>query len=356
MPRALVGVAIACAVLGAGWLLLAGSDVGTKPSVETSVDAVDGVSSAPDVPVVADSPFAAVDPGAERAVPAGTVPDGGAGVSIPGPIASDGAAIAEVAPVVGTVDIQALGRDPMSDAEFDALLARLDADPDLLDALIQELRGESDAARIERLSLLLGDLDHPDVTALAVELAYSSDPALRAAGLDLLQRTGDGSLAERDAVVSGLLSTETDPEILMSALGAIARPGNVDASTRASMVTQVTLLTGHEEASVRRGSIEIVSRWTRDGSDTPVLLGGLTDEDASVRRGAAYAFVGHEAIDDQVRRELLRVAEDGAEALETRSAALLALRRSGAGDEAFRAELDRLQRRLDRGARGDRAG
>lgn len=344
MSRTLL-LGIGCVALGAAVLaVLLRPEEGPDAPVRDASRSVEVPAPAGD----ADSPFAVADASAPE------VEAAEAGTSIAGESAAIASGEGPVRDV--PVDLRSLGHAPMSDERFETLRARLATDPALLDALVQELRGETDATRIERLSSLLGTLDDPAVTALAVELAYSSDPALRAAGLDLLGRVDGADVIERDAVVSGLLSSETDVEVLTSALGALVRPGSVDETSRASMSTQVALLADHEDPEVRRASIGILSRWTRDGTDTPVLLDGLRDPDESVRRSAAYALADHEAVDDGVRRELLRVVRDEAESSATRIGALQGLKRAGAPADVTDEDLSRLERELNRRLRSDLSG
>lgn len=255
------------------------------------------------------------------------------------PVSSDASA--------ADVPIDRLGRDSMSD-EFQAELgAALRGDPAKLLALIDSLRADGDAERIRRLSIVLGELGAPAVDALVEELAYSSDPALVVAALDLMKRSGvDGARAR--AVVSTLLGNSSAPEVLVPALSAIARPGGASDAERQDMAGQIVLLTNHDSASVRRASVDLLSRWTSDGSDTPVLVSALRDEDASVRRSAAYSLVGHEHNTEDVLAGLLRTIEDPAEDKRVRLAAILAVQRNPGTDETQRQRVEEVLLLLNR--------
>lgn len=285
----------------------------------------------------ADSPFSTVVPAAggpaDVATAPATVVDE---VAAPGSDTGFGGA---------PVDLASLGREPLSDDDFERLAARLARDPALLQALVDEARSETDPVRLERLLRLLGDVDDPAVAALAAELVYSGDATSRELGLDLLKRVRPGD-ADAQAVVSGLLSTETEGRVLVPALTALARPGNTPPSGRAALAGQVALLTEHADPAVRRTSVDILSRWSDDGTWTPQLVSALSDTDAGVRRAAAFAFVGYPDESEPVRRGLFDVADDASADEGTRRGALLALTRMALGDDE-RARADTIERRLD---------
>lgn len=333
--RWIAGAALAaCAALSLGtWRFLPGEES------DVAREAPDGdalAELAPGDGAIEPSPFDAVD---EPSEPPAPTPDGA--------VAPDARAPAEAPRAVEPepVDVASLGRTPIGDDDFERLAERLSDDPALLQALIDEVRSETDPERLDRLLRLLGDVDDPAVAALASELVYSGDPALSPLGLDLLKRVRPGD-PDVHAVVSGLLSTETEARVLVPTLTALARPGNTARAERASLANQVALLTDHPDPAVRRTSVNILSRWSDDATHTPRLVAGLTDEDPTVRRAAAFAFVGHPDQSDGVRRELFSVAEDADNDEGTRRGALLALRRMDLGDEE-RARVVDIGHRLD---------
>ena len=238
-------------------------------------------------------------------------------------VANDGSSTApEVWP---EVDIYNLGRSSISDADFKSLTERLNADPEFLQAIINEFRLETDTARLRRLAQLLGDVNVPEVTALASELIFSGDPATRKVGLELLKYIQPGN-SEAQALVSGLLATEYEADVLVDTLTALAVPGTVDDETRVGMSEQVALLAAHPDASVRRSSIDILSRWTNDPAHTPIIVNGLQDEDRFVRQTSAYALVGHEDQSYEVIQSLMSVAADTNEVERVRRGSILALK------------------------------
>jgi len=243
--------------------------------------------------------------------------------------------------------IDRIGREAMSDEFQVSLSVVLRGDRAMLLALIDSLRADGDAERILRLSIVLGELGDPAIDELIEELAYSADPDLVVASLDLMKRSGVDDVRAR-AVVSTLLANDSPADVLVPALSAIARPGSATDGERQDMANQIALLTRHESANVRSVSIDLLSRWTSDGSDTPVLLGALQDEDASVRRSAAYSLVGHQHNAEEVVAGLLRTAEDADENEAVRKAAILAVQRSPGADVSQRQRVDEILLLLNR--------
>ena len=313
--------------------------LGTTPDgVDPIVDgrASEGETTAPDV----DSPFA----------PATDVANGGdvAETSSTEDASNlDGAEpdSSSTATPLPAVDVREIGRSDLADAEFESLAARLASDPELLAALIDEFRSETDPERRRRLALLLGDVRDPAVSVLAAELIYSGDPDSRALGLDLLGRIQPGNGDARD-MISGLLSSESDGEVLVGTLTAMAVPGAVEPGERQALAEQVSLLTSHADPSVRRTSLDILSRWSDSPEHTPLLLDGLVDGDPIVRRTAAYALVGHEDASEDVMRDLFAVVENTSEVERTRRGAILALKGMPLDDERRRL-LEDIESRLD---------
>ncbi len=200
-------------------------------------------------------------------------------------------------PTLPFLDVSQIGQAPLSDADYESLVARLKSDPALLQQLIDEFRQEQDPDRLALLARLIGEAGGPAVTQIASELIFSGDEASRELGLQLLRQVQPGNSQARD-MASSLLATEVEPQVLSSTLSALASPGTVDEASRAMLSDQVALLASHDDAGVRGISLDILSRWSTDGRDTPVLINALLDPEPRVREAAAYALVGHE--DDNV--------------------------------------------------------
>ncbi len=243
------------------------------------------------------------------------------------------------------IDVSELARTAISDEDFDALVARLRADPALLRSLVDEFRQEQDLDRRQLLMKLLGHAGGADVTLLASELVYSGNEQSRQLGLQMLQRAQPGS-AEVQQIASELLATEIEPDTLVSTLATLARPGTVDTGNRTLLADQVAVMASHPDAGVRGVSLDILSRLSVDGRDTPVLLAGLADSSERVREAAAYALVDHEDDSVAVRSSLWQLLRKPDGAKSTRSAAILALRSLTLSDEE-RDELKAIERQVN---------
>lgn len=245
---------------------------------------------------------------------------GGAQKDVTARLAQDGSD-----PLSSIPDFTTLGRSAISDADFLQLAAAFRHDPVLLQQLIDEFRQETDAKRRLALVRLLGEVGGDSVTRTASELIYSGEAESRLLGLELLQQVQPGNAAARE-IASSLLATEVEPGILVGTLTSLAKPGQVDESSRQFLSEQVAFLTSHEDATVRSISLDILSRWSNDGQYTHVLVDGLSDAEPVVRESAVYALVGLEDVSRNVIDSLLSVAVDTSEDKRTRGGAILALK------------------------------
>lgn len=243
------------------------------------------------------------------------------------------------------IDVSQLARTAISDEDFDAIVAQLRADPALLQSLIDEFRQEQDLDRRQLLMKLLGHAGGEDVTLLASELVYSGNEQSRQLGLQMLQRAQPGS-AEVQQIASELLATEIEPRTLVSTLATLARPGTVDTDNRTLVADQVAVMAAHPDAGVRGVSLDILSRLSTDGRDTPVLLAGLADSSERVREAAAYALVDHEDDSVAVRSSLWQLLRNTDEVGPTRSAAIMALSSLTLSEEE-RNELKAIERQIN---------
>ena len=233
----------------------------------------------------------------------------------------------------------------LSDDEFNNLVAILKADANLFRQLIDDFRQETDSVRKQRLAMLLGAVGGDEITGLASELIFSGDSESRALGLRLLQDVQPGNAQARD-IVSGLLATEVQPEILKDALSVVAKPGLADAQSRANMSDQVALLTSHDDDGVRSISLDILSRWSQDGRYTDTFLAGLDDQSEYVRASAAYSLANHEDPSPVIIERLLGVVRDAEELKTVKRAAVLALRSMPLAESQL-AELAALEKQMN---------
>lgn len=232
-----------------------------------------------------------------------------------------------------------------SEAELLELIDAINADPALLQLLMDHYRQELDPDLRKKLSSILGLVGGEQVTLLASELIFSGDSAQRTEGMDLLQAVQPGNPMARE-IVSGMLSTEVEPDVLIDALTALAQPGSVDAQSRALLSEQVSLLANHDDESVRGISLDILSRWTDGSAYTDVFVAALDDVSRHVRAAAVYALHDHVENPTLVAARLFSVLENTGEHPRVRSAALLSLK-SQSLSPAQRDQLERLEVELN---------
>jgi hypothetical protein len=244
-----------------------------------------------------------------------------------------------------SIDVTNLGRSGISDADFLQLADALRSDSDLLQQLIDEFRQESDTTRKAVLARLLGEVGGDSVTLTASELIYSGDAASRRIGLDLLQQIQPGNAAAR-GIASTLLATEIEPTIIIDTLTTLARPGAVDDSSRQYLSDQVAFFADHEDAAVRSVSLNILSRWSKDGQYTEVLRNGLLDVEPVVRESAAYSLVGHDNVSQALIDSLFSLAVDSTENERARRGAILALKGMPI-DDTIRQQVNAAELELD---------
>lgn len=242
------------------------------------------------------------------------------------------------------VDVTAM-RPPLSEQELGQLVRQLKNNPEFLQQLMDEFRQEIDAERKRWLASVLGEVGDEQVTLLASELIFSGDAASRSLGMNLLQDIQPGN-AEAREIVSGMLTTEIEPVVLVDALTALAKPGDVDAQSRAHLSDQVAWLTTHQDDTVRGISLDILSRWSNDARYTDVLLAGMDDTSEQVRTAAAYALVSHEDQSPVVIDRLFATLAVTEETTRVKRATILALK-SMPLTPTQQVELQAIERQLN---------
>lgn len=250
------------------------------------------------------------------------------------------------------LDLFLIGSEDISDADLEALIDRLNNDPDSLTGLINELRMEGDPERVKRLLFVVGATKNKAVLPAAEELLYSGDNGLRDKGLELL-----GRIAPVDPqamfVASNLLVSETEPRVLMAAINVIAQPGAASTEDRESVVPQITALMAHESASVRGFSLTTASRLSNNADLAPILYDGLYDTHSSVRNSAISALSNFPYRSLQANQKLLDMARDESEVLDIRQSAIKALLKSPP-DDLSQEELDAISLQIRKEKRQQR--
>lgn len=223
-------------------------------------------------------------------------------------------------------------------------VSALQASPAMLSAVLDEFSIETDPTRLDRLRLILGQLDDPALVPAAEAMIFSGNPLSAGAGLDLLRDIG-ATVPEARNVALDVLSSTQDPEMLVGATNIVVVANSDDPEITQRVVSSLSSLVQHPDASVRRASYSTLARWSNDPSITPTLLQGLTDEDSNVRKSTAYGFVGYANADSAVIEALLSTAQNASDTRRTRKGAVLALRGMPL-DESQQVRLESAQQQL----------
>lgn len=231
------------------------------------------------------------------------------------------------------IPISELGVDRwQSDEQFDALVAELDANPALLNAVLEQYQITSDPDQLARLTQLLSRFDSSEVTAVAADIARSGSTENRLAAINLL-RTVQGSNPDARDTLLGIIEDEADSRVLTRALGAFDSQASATSAQRQQLLNRATELASHQDGLVRSRSYTALAGWTDSSQLTPQILQGLSDPDNRVRRDLTYSLINYQFVDGQVKQELIRVASDGSEIQRTRRGALQALARISLTDD-----------------------
>lgn len=220
--------------------------------------------------------------------------------------------------------VQDVARGEWNDAEVNRLVDLMVGDPAFAAAIMQEFRSETDPQRLKRLALVLGELDSDELVPLAEEMLYSGNPDSTDAAFFLLNRVQARDPAARD-VAMRVLSAESNPSTLVSAINILSRPARLDDQQRNDLVNHITPLISHDDAKVRRRSYATLAKLSPDGSATDILLAGLNDPDPKVRQSITYSFISNVVDAEDVRFSLFSIAENTAETKITRQGAVQAL-------------------------------
>lgn len=239
---------------------------------------------------------------------------------------------------------QSIALERLDDATINEQAEVLRNDPVKLSAVLDEFSAEADAERLSRLRLLLGQLDDPSLVSVAESMIFSGNPVSSKEALKLLRDIGP-RVSEAQEVGVSLLSSTQDPNLLVGATNILNNSTSADSKTRESVVTSLSSLVQHPDATVRRASFSSLARWSKDPSNTPTLLQGLSDSDPSVRKSTAYGLVGYPHADASVISALLNTAENVTETRRARSGAMLALKSMSLNDSQS-ARLQAVQSQL----------
>ncbi|MEM7256320.1 MAG: HEAT repeat domain-containing protein [Pseudomonadota bacterium] len=225
-----------------------------------------------------------------------------------------------------SVDVTEVGLSPLTDEQYAQIQSQLGNDNALLDRLLEEFRYNTNPQRATQLAALLGEHNLPEVVDVAAELAYSGDPLSQRMGLDLLSRLQAQNSRARDIAIE-LLSSESDPSLLVSTMNVLAIPSNgASAEQRNALYDNTALLASHHDYRVRSHSIALIGRWNKE-QGVAVLADALADPHEQVRARAVSAMHGLTNPGTNVINRLFDIAENTNEQKTTRQSALFSLKK-----------------------------
>lgn len=249
---------------------------------------------------------------------------------------------AELAAMTAGFELEKIGIEPWSDDQFHRLTRLLKEHPEVIDYLALVYRENTDRDAMRRLAQLLGQFDTPIITDVGIELALSGETKSQRTGLLLLGKQQARNPRARNAIAD-LMSVETKPNVLSSALNAMAKPAKINSAEQRDLLDRFTVLSENPDVTVRALSVSVIAAWSRDVDMTPVLVGALEDTDTRVRENAAFAFLKSRHLPEDAKFALFARVEDSTESKRTRQAALYALQRfTLSSDEQARYEDGKL--------------
>jgi hypothetical protein len=217
-------------------------------------------------------------------------------------------------------------------------------DPGLLDEALARLQTERDPQKLAALAALLGQVHHPAVDALAVQLAQGADPQLRAAALDILDAF-ETPAAVAPAVA--ILAHERSPDLVARAIHALPEPCGFGAAEAAPVAAELRRqATGAEDAEVRRRAALAYAHWGGADAEEVLILSLRGDPSPDVRAAAAFGLEARRARSAEAIGALVAAMQRQGEARIVRDNAYQALSRVGplppAAAAAYRAyEIER---------------
>ncbi len=229
-------------------------------------------------------------------------------------------------------NLATLGTEPLSDGDFNAVVAYLKNDPQLLEQFLQQYRENTDPDRAKRLAQILEAFDDDTITSVAEDLVFSGELNSQKAGLDLLADQQVNNPAERE-FVSQVLELESNPEVLVSALNALAKPGVATAEQTDRLINQFVLHSSSEDETVRGHSLSLMARWAGERNLNEHFLRGLSDGSEHVRRSAVYLLGRSKHPDDSITTALRGILENSSESQRLRRNALASLKQLGLSKE-----------------------
>lgn len=225
-----------------------------------------------------------------------------------------------------------------------ALLTKAKANSSTLRGLLDAYSESPSSHMGNRLQSILAEIQDPEVESLALDMAKSTEPSQKLAGLDLLGRLGIPSEQTFDAASDVIYTNNSSPEIMMAALNALPKLTLPDAEHNKVIQDLSTLVQSNEHEGVRSSSLFSIGKWAKDADDLQVVMTTLSNEgSADSRISAAMALSESSVIDPSLQELFVSRMSDPQELWEIRRMSAESLQRfklSGEEYAAYQAFLE----------------
>ncbi len=225
-----------------------------------------------------------------------------------------------------------------------ALLTKAQANSSTLRGLI-DAYGESPSSHMgNRLQSILAEIQDPEVESMALNMANSTDPSQKLAGLDLLGRLGIPSEQTFETASSVIYANESSPEIMMAALNALPKMTLPDTEHTKVIQDLSALAQSSDHEGVRSSSLFSIGKWAKDANDLSVVMNTLSNEGSPDSRiSAAMALSESTVVDPELQSLFVNRMSDSDELWEIRRMSAESLQRfklSGEDYAAYQAFLE----------------
>lgn len=239
--------------------------------------------------------------------------------------------------VVSSTALQ-LGYQKLSEDDSNRLVAELASNKQWLLSLLQEYRLTTDTRIATRLANLLQRIDSDHIVTLGADMATAEHPQTRLAGFDLL-RGQQVYGPEAIEIILNLLSLESDPSIILSALNALAAPEPARSDQRMRAIEYFKTISTHLDPRLRYHSLGLLSRWGEQQNLNRHYLHALSDPDERVRTIALLSLITTEHPNQQVVDGLMSVVTDPTASPLNRTNAQIALQQLGTTNPQLHARM-----------------
>jgi len=214
------------------------------------------------------------------------------------------------------------------------LLEEVTSNPIAYQLVLDRFLAEPESNFAQVLMPVLGQMRDPEVVSAAVTLIRTGRTTeARVIGLNLLGQLGI-DVEEGRNVIRDVLRNEADSKLLSSAL-AVFEPSVVRRQEIVEIHTELEPLLRHEDAEVRRLSLQALARWSFEDVRTDLIVNALNDPSEDVRAEAAYALGRIRGTSERTRSALIDRINDSSEDWSVRQQAWMSLQELPMNEQSF---------------------